>query len=135
MKITNCGVARANIEQGNRFVDTSDDEIPDVSIPDQAHLKIEVVKLLTARNSLDKIDLAGKISTESQAPTDPFLDQLSKDLAEDEKRGPNISPHLVIVNNFGSKTFLEINSKIGCQSIQCQKIATKSWFQDAIKRS
>ena len=42
----------------------------------------------------------GKISTESQAPTGSFLYQLSKDLAEDEKQGPNISPHLaVIVNN------------------------------------
>ena len=29
-----------------------------------------------------------------------FLEQLSKDLAEDEKQGPNISPHLaVIVDN------------------------------------
>ena len=44
--------------------------------------------------------MIGKISTEAQAPADSFLDQLSKDLAEDEKQGPNISPHLaVIVNN------------------------------------
>ena len=97
------GGARANTEQGNRYVDTSDDEeIPDdsISIPDQDHLDTEVAKLLAVRNSPDKIDLVGKISTESQAPTDPFLDQLSKDLAENEKQGPNIYPHLaVIVNN------------------------------------
>ena len=97
------GVARANAEQGNRYVATSDDDdIPhdSISIPDQDHLDTEVAKLLAARNSPKEVDLVGKISTESQAPTDPFLDQLSKDLAEDEKQGPNISPHLaVIVNN------------------------------------
>ena len=44
--------------------------------------------------------MVGKISTKAQAPADPFLDQLSKDLVEDEKQGSNISPHLaVIVNN------------------------------------
>ena len=44
--------------------------------------------------------MVGKISTESQAPTDSFLDQLSKDLTEDGKQGPDISPRLaVIVNN------------------------------------
>ena len=43
------GVARANAEQGNRYVDTSDnEEIQDdsISIPDQDHLDTEVVKLL-----------------------------------------------------------------------------------------
>ena len=49
------GVARANAEQSNRYVDISDDdEIPDdsISIPDQDHLDhLEVAKLLTARNS------------------------------------------------------------------------------------
>ena len=56
--------------------------------------------MLAVRNSADRINLSGKISTESKAPTDSFLDQLSKDLAEDEKQGPSISPHLaVIVNN------------------------------------
>ena len=96
------GVARTNAEQGNRYVDTSDDEeIPDdsISIPDQDHLDTEVAKLLAVRNSPDKIDLVGKISTESQALTDHFLDQLSKDLAEDEKQGPNISPHLAVIVN------------------------------------
>ena len=97
------GVARANAQQGNSYVDTSDDyEIPDdsISIPDQDHLDNEVAKLLVTRNSPDKIDLVGKISTESYVSIDLFLEQLSKDLAEDEKQGPNISPHLaVIVNN------------------------------------
>ena len=87
------GVARTNVEQGNRYVDSTDDddddddEIPDdsISIPDQSHLDTEVAKLLAVRNLQDKIDLVGKISTKSQARTDPFLDQLSKDLAEDEK--------------------------------------------------
>ena len=86
-------VARANAEQGNRYIDTSDDEeIPDdsISIPDQVHLDTEVAKLLAVRNSPDKIELDSKISTEVQAPADPFLDQLSKDLVEDEKQGPNI---------------------------------------------
>ena len=41
--------------------------------------------------------MVGKISTESQAPTDPFLGQLSKDLTEDGKQDPNISPHLVVI--------------------------------------
>ena len=80
------GVARANAEQVNRYVDTSDnDEIPDdsISILDQDHLDTEVAKLVVVRNSPDKIDLVGKVSTESQAPTDSFLDQLSRDLAED----------------------------------------------------
>ena len=97
------GVARANVYEGNRYVDTSDDyEIPDdsISIPDQDHLDNEVAKLLAARNSPGKIDLVGKISTESKVSTDLFLKQLSKDLAEDEEQGPNIYPHLaVIVNN------------------------------------
>ena len=97
------GVARANAEQGNRFTDASEDEeIPDdsIRIPDQNHLDTEVAKLLAVRNSPDKIELDSKISTEVQAPADPFLDQLSKDLVEDEKQGSNISPHLaVIVNN------------------------------------
>ena len=96
-------VVRANAKQGNRYVDTSDDdEISDdsICIPEQDHLDTEVDKLLAVRSSPDKIDLVGKISTESQAPTDPFLDQLSTDLAEDEKQGPNTSPHLaIIVNN------------------------------------
>ena len=95
------GVTRANAQQGNRYVDTSDDyEIPDdsTSIPDQDHRDNEVAKLLAARNSPDKIDLVGKISI--SISTDLFLEQLPKDLAEDEKQGPNISPHLaVIVNN------------------------------------
>ena len=76
------GVARANAEQGNRYADTSDDEeIPDdnISIPDQDHLDTEVAKLFAVRNSADKIDFVGKISTESQTPTDLFLDQLPKD--------------------------------------------------------
>ena len=97
------GVARANVYEGNRYVDTSDDyEIPDdsISIPDQDHLDNEVAKLLAARNSPGKIDLVGKISTESKVSTDLFLEQLSKDLAENEEQGPNKSPHLaVIVNN------------------------------------
>ena len=51
-------------------------------------------------SGIPQINLVVKISTEAQAPADPFLDQLSKDLAEDEKQGPNIFPHLaVIVNN------------------------------------
>ena len=77
-------------------------EIPDesISIPDQDYLDTAVAKLFAVRNSQDEIDLVAKISTEAQAPADPSLDQLSKDLAEDEKQGPNISPHLaVIVNN------------------------------------
>ena len=80
-----------------------EDKLPDdnISIPDQDYLATEIVTLLTARNSPDKIDLAGKISTKSEAPADPFLDQLSTDLAEDEKKRPSISLHLaVIVNNF-----------------------------------
>ena len=40
----------------------------------------------SAINSPDKIDLAGKIYTESKAPIDTFLDQLSNDLAEDESK-------------------------------------------------
>ena len=52
--------------------------------------------------------MVGKIFTESQAPTDPFLDQLSKNLAEHEKQGPNISPHLaVIVNKLWQKKIYE----------------------------
>ena len=100
------GVNRANAERGDRYVDASDvdnddDDIPDdsISIPDQGDLDTEDAKLLAARNSPDKIDLVGIISTESQAPTDPFLDQLSKDFTEDEKHGPNISPHLVVIVN------------------------------------
>ena len=116
-------VARANAEQGNRHDDTSDDEeIPDdsISIPDQDQLDTEVAKQLAVRNSPDKIDLFGKIFTESQTPTDPFLDQLSKDLAEDEKQGPSISPHLtVIVNNLWQQNISGVNSKTGCQNIQC----------------
>ena len=57
------GVARANTEQGNRYVDTSDDdEVPDdsISIPDQDHLCTEVAELLAVRNSSDKTDLVGK---------------------------------------------------------------------------
>ena len=41
-----------------------------------------------------KIDLVSKISTESHASTNPFLDELSKDLAEDKKQGHNLSPYL-----------------------------------------
>ena len=53
------GVAGANMEQDNRYVDTSDDdEIPDDSI--------------SIRNSPDKIDFVGKITAESLAPTDTF---------------------------------------------------------------
>ena len=53
------GVAGANMEQDNRYVDTSDDdEIPDDSI--------------SIRNSPDKIDLVGKITAESLAPTGTF---------------------------------------------------------------
>ena len=53
------GVAGANMEQDNRYVDTSDDdEIPDDSI--------------SIRNSPDKIDLVGKITAKSLAPTDTF---------------------------------------------------------------
>ena len=57
------GVARANTEQGNRYVDTSDDDkIPDdsISIPDQGHLGTEVAELLAVRNSSYKTDLVGK---------------------------------------------------------------------------
>ena len=64
------------------------------SIADQDHLDTEVAKILAARNSPDKIDLAGKISTESKALIDPFLDQLSKDLTEDESQGPT---HLAVI--------------------------------------
>ena len=53
------GFAGANMEQDNRYVDTSDDdEIPDDSI--------------SIRNSPDKIDLVGKITAKSLAPTDTF---------------------------------------------------------------
>ena len=53
------GVAGANMEQDNRYVDTSDDdEIPDDST--------------SIRNSPDKIDLVGKITAKSLAPTDTF---------------------------------------------------------------
>ena len=97
------GVARAYAEQGNRYIDTSDDEkIADDSIrtPDHDRLDTEIAKLLAVRNFPDKIDLVGKIFTEAQTLADPFLEQLSKDLAEDEKQGPNTSPHLaVVVNN------------------------------------
>ena len=55
--------------------------------------------MLAVGNSPDEIDLIGKISTEVQAPADPFLDQLFKDLTEDEKQGPNISPHLAVIVN------------------------------------
>ena len=56
--------------------------------------------MLAAKNSPDKLDLSGKISTKSKAQIDPFLNQFSIDLAEDENQGPSISPHLaVIVNN------------------------------------
>ena len=65
----------------------------------RAILILKMLKMLAARNSPDKIDLVGIISTESQAPTDPFLDQFSKDFTEDEKHGPNISPHLVVIVN------------------------------------
>ena len=92
-----------NAGQGNRYVDTSDkEEIRDesISIPDQDHLDTAVTKLLAVRYSPDKkIDLIGKISTKSQAPTDPFLDQISKDLAEYEKQGCNISPYLAVIVN------------------------------------
>ena len=74
------GLPRATAKQSNRYVDTSDDDdIPDdsTSIPDHHHLDTEIAKLLAARNFPDKMDLVGKIYTESQAPTDPFLDQLS----------------------------------------------------------
>ena len=74
------GVPRATAKQSNRYVDTSDDDdIPDdsTSIPDHDHLDTEIAKLLAARNFSDKMDLVGKIYTESQAPTDPFLEQLS----------------------------------------------------------
>ena len=53
------GVAGAKMELDNRYVDTSDDdEIPDDSI--------------SIKNSPDKIDLVGKITAESLAPTDTF---------------------------------------------------------------
>ena len=145
------GVARVNAEQGNRYVDTSDDDDDDdddddgdddditddsISIPDQDHLDIEVAKLLAARNSPDKIDLVGKIYTESQAPTDSFLYQLSKDLAEDKKQGPNISPHLaVIISNLWQQNISGDKLKIDCQNIQCQRIVTISLFLDAMRRS
>ena len=51
------GVARANAEQGNRYIATSDDEeiLDDgIGIPDQDHLDAEVAKLLAVRNSPDK---------------------------------------------------------------------------------
>ena len=96
-------IVRANAKQGNIYIDTSDnDEIPDdnISNPDQDHPDTEAAKLFTVENPPDKIDLVGKISTESQAQTDPFLDPSSKHLALDEKQGSNISPHLaVVVNN------------------------------------
>ena len=74
------GVPRTTAKQSNRYIDTSDDDdIPDdsTSISDHDHLDTEIAKLLATRNFPDKMDLVGKISTESQAPTDPFLDQLS----------------------------------------------------------
>ena len=96
-------IVRANAKQGNIYIDTSDnDEIPDdsISIPDQDHLDTEAAKLFTVENPPDKIDLVGKISTESQTQTDPFLNPSFKHLALDEKQGSNISPHLaVVVNN------------------------------------
>ena len=61
-----------------------------VSTSQTRTILIQVSKLLAVRNSSDKIDLVGKISTKAQAPADPFLDQLSKDLVEYEKQGPNI---------------------------------------------
>ena len=64
------GVAKDNAEQGNRYIDTSDDdEIPDdnINIPDQDHLDTKVAKMLAARNSPEKTDLIGKISTESES--------------------------------------------------------------------
>ena len=51
------GVARANAEQGNRYIATSDDEeiLDDgIGIPDQDHFDAEVAKLLAVRNSPDK---------------------------------------------------------------------------------
>ena len=96
------GVARVNAKQCNKYIYTSDDDnIPDDSSsdPDQDHIDTEVAKLLAARNFPEKLDLVGKISTESQAPTDPFLDQLSKDLAEHGKQSTNISPHLAVTVN------------------------------------
>ena len=51
------GAARANAEQGNRYIATSDDEeiLDDgIGIPDQDHLDAEVAKLLAVRNSPDK---------------------------------------------------------------------------------
>ena len=95
-------VVRANVEPGNRYVDTSnDEEIPDdsISIPDHNHLDTEVAKLLGVRNSSNKIYLVSKISTESHGPTDPFLEQLSTDFAEDEIQGPDIFPHLAAIVN------------------------------------
>ena len=68
------GVARANAEQGNRYIDTSDVEvIPDdsISIPDQDHLDTEVAKLLAVRNFPDKIDLDSKISGSSRPLSRP----------------------------------------------------------------
>ena len=50
-------------------------------------------------SGIPQINLVVKISTEAQAPADPFLDQLSKDLTGDEKQGPNISPHLAVIIN------------------------------------
>ena len=96
------GVTRVNSEQNNKYVDTSDDDkIPDdsISIPDQDHLDTEVAKLLTDRNSPDKIDLARKISTGLQSSTELVLGQFSKGLAEDKKQGFNISPHLAVIVN------------------------------------
>ena len=85
-----------------RNVDASDDDkIPDdsISIPDQDHLDTEVAKLLTDRNSPDKIDLARKISTGLQSSTELVLGQFSKGLAEDEKQGFNIFPHMAVIVN------------------------------------
>ena len=89
--------------------------------------------MLTARNSPDKIDLAGKISTESKALIEPFLDQLNKHLTEDENQGP---AHLaVIVYNLWQQNLSEDKFKDRLSNIQCQKIVIKSLFQDVVKRS
>ena len=87
----------------------------------------------------------GKISTESQVPTDPFLGQISKYLAEDEKEGPNISPHLkIIVNNLwqqnisGDKfknTLLKYPMPENCDKIFVPRCNEEFWDRENILNS
>ena len=91
--------------------------------------------MYTAKYISDEIDLTGKISTESQAPTNPFLDQLLKIWKMMKCKALISTSGNYCFATYGSKTVLGINSKIGCRNIQCQEIVTKFLFQHAMKRS